>query len=561
MINRIIPLLFIGFSFAQDITIAVLDFDGDGVSQSETRTLTNRLRDEMFNTGIYIVLERGKMDEVLKEQGFQQTGCVTSECAVEVGNMLGVQQMIGGSIGKVGNIYTVSARIIDVQTGEVLKSANYDHIGDIGQLLITGMKDVVNQLITGRKVKRSVIQTKGKGTLYIQSTPSSADVWVDGYKVEGKTPLTIPDLDEGAHTLQLVKDDYELTKTVNVIANEITKVNAVLQIAKENLDVFSTPDGASVSIDGRSQRGLTPITVKDLSVGQHTVIITKDGYERHVAQINIEKDKTNQLNVDLIEMATLIVSGNIKDATISLKNNEHYHTYRENIYLDGVLNFSDRRKIAIPKGDHLLKVSKEGYKTFEQDFSLSSGENKSIKIDLVLVTGSIVVVDKYPSGTVVKLFWDGSEGKLDPSEMMSGNASDNIIWKVTPQEYQLIISCPGYFTLKKDIEIIGNDKITISDPLESNEWVLKEIKSLKMKRNVSFVLAGVMAGTGGLLRSLADKQYTDYQVAGSNADELRDKVETNDSLAPVFFGAGGVFLGLPLYFHSKIGTLTKMLAE
>ena len=218
-----------------------------------------------------------------------------------------------------------------------------------------------------------------------------------------------------------------------------------------------------------------------MSVGQHTVIITKDGYERHEAQINIEKNTTNRYSINLDE--------------------------------------------------------------------------------LILITGSIVVGDKYPSGTVVKLFWDGSEGKLDPSEMMSGNASDNIIWKVTPQEYQLIISCPGYLTLKKDIEIIGNDKITISDPLESNEWVLKEIKSLKMKRNVSFVLAGVIAGTGGYLRNLADKQYNDYQVAGSNAGELRDKVETNDSLAPVFFGAGGVSLSLPLYFHSKIGTLTKMLSE
>ena len=77
MINRITPLLlFIGLAFTQDITIAVLDFEGQGVSQSETRTLTDRLRDEIFNTGIYVVLERGKMDEVLKEQGFQQTGCV-----------------------------------------------------------------------------------------------------------------------------------------------------------------------------------------------------------------------------------------------------------------------------------------------------------------------------------------------------------------------------------------------------------------------------------------------------------------------------------------------------
>ena len=82
-----------------------------------------------------------------------------------------------------------------------------------------------------------------------------------------------------------------------------------------------------------------------------------------------------------------------------------------------------------------------------------------------------------------------------------------------------------------------------------------------MKRNLSIVLAGIIAGTSGYLRSLADKQYTDYQVARSNAGELRDQIETNDSLAPVFFGASGISLSVPLYYHSKIGTLTKMLSE
>ena len=99
MVRYFTLLLFIGLVFAQNVTIAVLEFEGKGVSQSETSTLTNRLRDEMIKTGEDMVLERGEMDEVLKKQGLQQTGCVTSECAVVVGNMLGVQQMIGGSIG------------------------------------------------------------------------------------------------------------------------------------------------------------------------------------------------------------------------------------------------------------------------------------------------------------------------------------------------------------------------------------------------------------------------------------------------------------------------------
>ena len=113
----------------------------------------------MFKTGVYIVLERGKMDEVLKEQGFQQTGCVTSECAVEVGNMLGVQQMIGGSIGKVGNIYTISARIIDVVTGKVLKSAKYDNIDNIETLLTQGMQEIALKLV-GNEFELKEIQKK-----------------------------------------------------------------------------------------------------------------------------------------------------------------------------------------------------------------------------------------------------------------------------------------------------------------------------------------------------------------------------------------------------------------
>ena len=172
MVRYLPLLLFIGLAWGQSTTIAVIEFEGKGVSKSDAGNLTDRLRDEMFKTGVYIVLERGKMDEVLKEQGFQQTGCVTSECAVEVGNMLGVQQMIGGSIGKVGNIYTVSARVIDVQTGEVLKSANYDHIGDIGQLLIKGMKEVANQLVIDHSTNKIKIP---EAQMYLSKSENKVD--------------------------------------------------------------------------------------------------------------------------------------------------------------------------------------------------------------------------------------------------------------------------------------------------------------------------------------------------------------------------------------------------
>ena len=230
MINRITLLLFLGLAFSQDITIAVLDFEGQGVSQSETKTLTDRLRDEMFKTDVYIVLERGKMDEVLKEQGFQQSGCVTSECAVEVGNMLGVQQMIGGSIGKVGNIYTVSARVIDVQTGKVLKSANYDHIGDIGQLLIIGMKNLAYDL-TGKDgfVKKDITPKEEPITIsYNQNTTMKDD------KIKTR-PRKIT-----KNTRQKIKEEVDATDNGYAIELALASprfVNSALNVWYSNVDM------------------------------------------------------------------------------------------------------------------------------------------------------------------------------------------------------------------------------------------------------------------------------------------------------------------------------------
>ena len=126
--------------------IAVLEFEGNNISSGEVRALTDRLRTELVGTGELTIIERGKMEEVLKEQSFQQTGCISSECAVEVGKLLGVEQIISGNISKVGNYFSVTARVVSVTTGEIVRSTIYDHSGDIGGLLTQGMRKVAEEL-------------------------------------------------------------------------------------------------------------------------------------------------------------------------------------------------------------------------------------------------------------------------------------------------------------------------------------------------------------------------------------------------------------------------------
>lgn len=130
----------------QNIPIAVLDFEANGISQTEVIALTDRLRNELFRQGKFDVVERGLMEDILLEQDFQLSGCTTDECLVEVGQLIGARQIVGGRISRIENFFTVSARMVDVETGRILKVSDYDLQGDFGEMLKVGMGEVAEML-------------------------------------------------------------------------------------------------------------------------------------------------------------------------------------------------------------------------------------------------------------------------------------------------------------------------------------------------------------------------------------------------------------------------------
>ena len=130
-------------------TVALLEFEGRGISQLEAKTLTDRLMSEMVNTDAVIMVERNQMEEILNEQGFQQSGCTSSECAAEVGALLGVQNMVSGAFGKLGNSYTIDAKMFSVETGATIRTVSKTYKGPVDNLLT--VIEVVGWEIVGLK--------------------------------------------------------------------------------------------------------------------------------------------------------------------------------------------------------------------------------------------------------------------------------------------------------------------------------------------------------------------------------------------------------------------------
>lgn len=144
----ILLFLFSCHSFAQQkTTAAVMNLKAEGVSESESRIITARLRVELFKTDKFAIVERERMADILQEQGFQLSGCTTDECAVEAGKLLGVKLMVAGEVGKMEEMYTLTIRLIDVQSGKILRVASEDCSCAIGEFLTSSVRRIAYKLI------------------------------------------------------------------------------------------------------------------------------------------------------------------------------------------------------------------------------------------------------------------------------------------------------------------------------------------------------------------------------------------------------------------------------
>ena len=103
--------------------LAVSNFEGrPPISSSEAAFITDFFRQAFIKAGTFNVLDRSNMEQILAEQGFQQTGCTTEECAVQMGKFLNVHLMVVGSCGKLLSRFIITVNIVDIESGKFIYS-------------------------------------------------------------------------------------------------------------------------------------------------------------------------------------------------------------------------------------------------------------------------------------------------------------------------------------------------------------------------------------------------------------------------------------------------------
>jgi hypothetical protein len=150
--------------------------------------------------------------------------------------------------------------------------------------------------------QKVALESMAKGLL-ISSHPAGADVFINGDKQSGQTPVTLP-LRAGSYNLVLRLPGYQAyAEKVQVKDNIQTQINA--ELAQKSADhvawaqVSSTPKGAEIFLDGSSTGQYSPARVQVPS-GLHTITLKLNGFQP--AQRTIQTTEGGSVSVQ----ATLI---------------------------------------------------------------------------------------------------------------------------------------------------------------------------------------------------------------------------------------------------------------
>lgn len=113
-----------GLLLAQEKS-AVFEFEGIGVEQSTIDAATQIFRNELGATGKFTVLSKGDMEAKLAAGGVTDYSCHDVACAAQNGFTMGVEEVVIGSLTRLGERITADVRLVNVVKKEVAFSDRF----------------------------------------------------------------------------------------------------------------------------------------------------------------------------------------------------------------------------------------------------------------------------------------------------------------------------------------------------------------------------------------------------------------------------------------------------
>lgn len=136
-------------AMAQKKKMAIYVAPGDEKIKSAEGFVSSELTSAFVRSGNYQVVERANdfLKKISEEQGYQHSGNVDDEQMTALGKQFGVEYLCVAKISSFGNLYQISARMLDIETATVQASAEEYFSSSKPEDLLTATRKVAQYLI------------------------------------------------------------------------------------------------------------------------------------------------------------------------------------------------------------------------------------------------------------------------------------------------------------------------------------------------------------------------------------------------------------------------------
>lgn len=108
----------------KNLRLATLPFVNESGQVSHLGiSLANSIQTEIFDPSIFVLLERERIDSILREHKFNSSGLVAELSIAELGKLLGADCVLIGTINQENNYFKLNVRIVNLESAEILSIA------------------------------------------------------------------------------------------------------------------------------------------------------------------------------------------------------------------------------------------------------------------------------------------------------------------------------------------------------------------------------------------------------------------------------------------------------
>ena len=330
------------------MTATVVEFSVRGeLNEQAGAIIADLMMSAIANSGRFTLKDRLPLSaaaKIAKAQELGSTGLLDPKTAAELGRRYGVDAVVTGGVSKLGDLITVTARLIDTKTASLLGS------GQIQDKSIDAIQIKINDLAAMVTAPPAAPQTHA---LTVRTDPADAVVRLLNHPAPYQAGMRLP---PGDYEIEVAKPGHVTRKQPVRISDGDVALNVVLDKARYGLTVRAEPPDAQIRLLGAPvpyQPGVA------LPPGDYEIEVAREGYTSHKFPVRIV-DSELSVPVALDKVAPppppppppvrqyrLTVQVDPPQATVKLLN-------AKTAYRPG---------LALPPGSYTVEISQSGYES------------------------------------------------------------------------------------------------------------------------------------------------------------------------------------------------------